>query len=184
MVQPEFSPVHSATTSLATQERDQLEQFLRFQLVPDTTLLLSVSQLTEVITIPLGQIVPIPQMPAWVMGVYNWRGEILWMIDLGALLGLTPWHQQPQITPIYRSIVLHAGTSSQKVSKTRRQQIGAVVSRVDDIEWCHPNAIQSPPASAVNSSLAPFLRGYWLPPGGEMLVVLDGEAILAAMPKS
>ncbi|MDJ0661938.1 MAG: chemotaxis protein CheW [Crocosphaera sp.] len=183
MVQHEFSPTYSATTSLETPERHQLEQFLRFQLVPDTTLLLSVSQLTEVITIPLGQIVPIPQMPPWVMGVYNWRGEILWMIDLGALLGLTPWHQQPQITPIYRTIILHAGTSSPKVPKAHRQQIGAVVSAVDDIEWCNPNEVQSPPESSVNSSLAPFLRGYWLPPRGDMLVVLDGEAILAAMPQ-
>ena len=156
---------------------------MRFRLVPDTTLLLPVTQLTEVITIPLGQIVAIPQMPPWVMGVYNWRGEILWMIDVGELLGLTPWHQQPQVTPIYRTIVLHSGTASQKVPKAQRQHLGAVVSAVDDIEWCHPDEIQSPHGSVVSSSLAPFLRGYWLPPRQEMLVVLDPEAIFAAMPK-
>ncbi|WP_107667645.1 chemotaxis protein CheW [Cyanothece sp. BG0011] len=184
MVQHEFFEINSTTTSLETQHRHQLEQFLRFQLVPDTTLLLPVTQLTEVITIPLGQIVPIPQMPSWVMGVYNWRGEILWIIDLGELLGLTPWHQQPRVTPIYRTMVLHSGklSSSQKAAKAHRHHIGAVVSGVDDIQWCNPNDIQSPPGSAVNSGLAPFLRGYWLAPGGDMVVVLDGEAILAGMP--
>ncbi|ACB53542.1 putative CheW-like protein [Crocosphaera subtropica ATCC 51142] len=181
MVQHGLSQTNPATTSLETQDRHQLEQFLRFRLIPDTTLLLPVSQLTEVITIPVGQIVPIPQMPSWVMGVYNWRGEILWMIDLGELLGLTPWQQQPQVTPIYRTIVLHSGAISQ--NKAHRQHLGAVVSGVDDIEWCNPNDIQSPPGSTMTSNLAPFLRGYWLPPHGDMLVVLDGEAILAAMPK-
>ncbi|GBF83604.1 chemotaxis signal transduction protein [Aphanothece sacrum FPU3] len=71
-----------------TRNRSSLEQFLRFDLVPDTTLMLPVAQLTEVLTVPLGQIVPIPHMPPWVMGIYNWRGEILWMVDLGHLLGL------------------------------------------------------------------------------------------------
>ncbi len=183
MVENGFSQNNLLQTALNTQERHQLEQFLRFQLVPDTTLLLPVGQLTEVITIPLGQIVPIPQMPTWVLGVYNWRGEILWMIDLGALLGLTPWHQQSQVTPIYRTIVLHSGGYSKGTAKAHRQHLGAVVNRVDDIEWCNPNEIQSPPGSAITPSLAPFLRGYWLPPQGDMLVVLDGEAILSAMPK-
>ncbi len=183
MVHPQFSQTNFATTSLNSQNADQVEQFLRFRLVPDTTLLLPVTQLTEVITIPLGQIVPIPQMPSWVMGVYNWRGEILWIIDLGELLGLTPWHQQPQVTPIYRTIVLHSGAGSQKIPKAQRQHLGAVVSGVDDIEWCNCNEIQSPPGAAVTPSLAPFLRGYWLPPRQEMWVVLDPEAILAAMPQ-
>lgn len=180
MLSSQFSPSNLATTTLDSQNLDQLEQFLRFHLVPDTTLLLPVAQLTEVITIPVGQIVPIPQMPPWVMGVYNWRGEILWIMDLGALLGLTPWHQQPQVTPIYRTIVLHSGIASRKA---QRQHLGAVVSTVDDIEWCNPDEIQSPHGAVVSSSLATFLRGYWLPPRQEMLVVLDAEAIFAAMPK-
>ncbi|MEA5508454.1 chemotaxis protein CheW [Crocosphaera sp. UHCC 0190] len=164
-------------------ERNQLEQFLRFHLVPDTTLLLPVSQLTEVLSIPLGQIVPIPQMPPWVMGVYNWRGEILWMVDLGALLGLTPHARQTQVTPIYRAIVLQSVADSSTVAKVHRQLLGVVVSRVEDIEWCNPSEIQSPTGASVTANLAPFLRGYWLQPQGDMLMVLDGESILAAMPK-
>ncbi|GBF83605.1 CheW protein [Aphanothece sacrum FPU3] len=61
--------------------------------------------------------------------------------------------------------------------------LGLVVSGVEDIEWCNPAEIQSPPASAVTPSLAPFLRGYWLKTQGDMFVILDGEAIMAAMPK-
>ncbi|MEA5536290.1 chemotaxis protein CheW [Crocosphaera sp. XPORK-15E] len=164
-------------------ERNQLEQFLRFHLVPDTTLLLPVSQLTEVLTIPLGQIVPIPHMPPWVMGVYNWRGEILWMVDLGALLGLTPHAHQAQVTPVYRGLALQSVAESSTTAKVHRQLLGVVVSRVEDIEWCNPSEIQSPTGAAVTANLAPFLRGYWLQPQGDMVMVLDGESILAAMPK-
>ncbi len=173
---PEFSLSPTDST-----DRGEGEQFLRFHLWPDTALMLPISQLTEVLTIPIGQIVPIPHMPAWVMGVYNWRGEILWMVDLGHLVGLTPWHQQTVSSSNYKAVVLH--DRSRETAKTRKQMLGLVVSRVEEIEWCNPDGIQSPPASAVTPELAPFLRGYWLKPNGEMIVTLDGEAILAAMPK-
>jgi positive phototaxis protein PixI len=162
-------------------DRDSQIQYLRFHLNPDTHAILPVAQLTEVLSIPFGQIVPIPHLPAWVMGVYNWRGEVLWMVDLGHLLGLTPWYQQEMTTSQHRAIVLHSGRGR---TKDQGKILGLVVSRVEDIEWCDPADIQSPPASAVTASLAPFLRGYWLKGNGEMLVTLDGEAILAAMPKS
>jgi positive phototaxis protein PixI len=35
----------------------------------------------------------------------------------------------------------------------------------------------------VTPSLVPFLRGYWLKSDDEILPVIDGKAILAAMPK-
>lgn len=159
------------------------KQFLRFHLMPDTTVLLPMEQLTEVLTIPNGQIVPIFQMPNWVMGVYNWRGEILWMVDLGHLVGLTPWHQQANSASVYRAVVLQTHSKKSASSHANNEWLGIVVNRVEDIEWCNPDWIQSPPASTVTPELAPFLRGYWLKPSGEMLVVMDGKAIMGAMPK-
>lgn len=159
------------------------EQFLRFQLVPEITALLSIQQLTEVLSIPNGQIVPISHMPAWVMGVYNWRGEVLWMVDLNHLVGLTPWYEQTTSASAHKAVVLNV--CSQKASSTnvKSQVLGLVVNHVEDIEWCNPDLIQSLPSSTENPNLVPFLHGYWLKSNGEMLVVLDGEAIIAAMPK-
>jgi positive phototaxis protein PixI len=160
-----------------------LEQFLRFHLLPNTTALLPMQQLTEVLTIPHGKIVPIFHMPPWVMGVYNWRGEILWMVDLGHLVGLTPWYQQDNSASAYTAVVLEAHSNQAMSTNTKSQMLGIVVSRVEDIEWCNSDWIQSPPSSSVTPELAPFLRGYWLKPNGDMLVVLDGPGIMAAMPK-
>lgn len=160
------------------------EQFLRFYLFPNTTVLLPIDQLTEVLTISREQIVPIFHLPPWVMGVYNWRGEILWMIDLGHLIGLTPWHQQPIGGSSYTAIVLQARSNSATSAGSKNQMLGLIVNRVEDIEWCDPDSLQSPPASTVTPELAPFLRGYWLKSNGDMLLLIDGQAILAGMPKA
>lgn len=159
------------------------EQFLRFHLLPDTTVLLPIQQLTEVLTIPRSQIVPIFQMPTWVMGAYNWRGEVLWIVDLGYLVGLTPWYQRANNTSAYTAIVLQAPTKDSTATNPKNEILGLVVNRVEDIEWCNPDEIQSPPSSTVTPELVPFLRGYWLKSNDDMLVVIDGKAIIASMPK-
>jgi positive phototaxis protein PixI len=157
------------------------EQFLRFHLFPNTTALLPIPQLTEVLTISSNQIVPIFQMPKWVMGVYNWRGEILWMVDLGHLVGLPPWYQQVSHTSGHTALVLQARSSQAKTTHLKSQMLGLVVNKVEDIEWCNSDLIQSPSSSTVTPELVPFLRGYWLNSNHEELMILDGKAIMAAM---
>jgi positive phototaxis protein PixI len=158
-----------------------LQQFLRFNLLPDTTAMLPVSQMTEVLAIPIGQIVPIPQMPAWVMGVYNWRGEVLWLVDLGNLLGMDPIYQSTTSRSAYTTIVIHNATQPGN-SATNRKMLGLIVDRVEDMESCDPDLIQSSLNTTVSPDLVPFLRGYWLKPSGDILVALDGNAIIARMP--
>ncbi|MGB7442230.1 MAG: chemotaxis protein CheW [Coleofasciculaceae cyanobacterium] len=162
---------------------DANEQFLRFHLVPETTAIISILQLTEVLTIPVGEVVPIAHMPSWVMGVYNWRGDILWIVDLGHLIGLTPWHQQALNTSVYRAIVLKTGEGKSSSGQVKSKMLGLVVNRVEDIELCNPDLIQSPPPASVNPSLLSFLRGYYVKPDGEILVALEGEAIINGIPQ-
>lgn len=159
------------------------EQFIRFHLEPETTALLPILQLGEVLNIPINQIVPIFQMPAWVMGVYNWRGEILWVVDLGQLVGLTPCYQQSFSTSTYTTIILHAASHNSLSSSNRNQVLGIIVNQIEEIEWCNLEQIQSPPSTIAVDGMLPFLRGYWMKSDEEMLAIIDGEAILAAMPK-
>ncbi|NJR75372.1 MAG: chemotaxis protein CheW [Scytonema sp. CRU_2_7] len=159
------------------------EQFLRFQLVPDTTVLLPISHLVEVLTIAVDQLTPIPQLPAWVMGAYNWRGEVLWMVDLAHLIGLTPWHQQG-ISATYSIIVLRVRSMS-TLTNAENQMIGLVINRAEMMEWCDPDLLQSPSSDDVIApELIPFLRGYQLKSNGEQLAVLDDEVIVTAISQS
>src|SRR4028119_744903 len=118
--EPLLLPIDSASLQAS-------EQFLRFRLFPNTIALFPVPQLIEVLTIRSNQIVPIFHMPAWVMGVYNWRGEILWMVDLGHLVGLTPWYQQANSTSAYTAIVLQAHSNQAISTNTKSQMLGLVV---------------------------------------------------------
>lgn len=160
------------------------EQYLRLSLGSDVAALLPVQQLSEVLTIPMGQIVPMPHMPTWVMGVYNWRGEILWMVDLGHLCGFTPRYQQAMSSQTYTAVVLSVEDYAANTSQPTKQTIGLVVNAVEDIEHCLPNMIYPSPTSLPTPELEPFLRGYWWTSDDDMLAVLDGVAILEKMPRS
>ncbi|WP_313949238.1 chemotaxis protein CheW [Leptolyngbya sp. FACHB-261] len=172
----------------ATESSEAEEQFLRFQLLPDTTALLPVHQTTEVLAVTSSQVIPIPHMPAYILGIYNWRGEILWMLDLGHLLGLAPKHQRLSTSLDYPVLVIHDSRRARGRKRTSGQAtgeklLGLVVDQVEDMEWLNPELIQSPPVSAVTPELAPFLSGYFVQPNGEFLMALDGDSIIARMTK-
>jgi positive phototaxis protein PixI len=166
------SPLFGSSQTATTQQGQ--DQFLSFPLAIETQAMLPVGQLTEVLTLLVGQIVPIPDMPGWVLGVYNWRGEILWVIDLPQLLGLQSLHQQARRGSSAKVIVSQAQRPG-----GRYTHLGLAVNAVDDIIWCNSGQIESPPASVVTPGLAPFLRGYHLGDDGEMRLVLDAAAIFA-----
>jgi positive phototaxis protein PixI len=165
------------------------DQFLQFRLYPDMTTLLGVQHIAEILTIPVGQVVPIPHMPAWVMGVYNWRGEILWVTDLGNLIGLPALHQQNLGRSHYSIVVIHDAKQNRRgqrqISQTAgRKLLGLAVTQIEGMEWYESNQIQSPPGYAVTPEIAPYLRGYLMKPNGDLLVTLDGYSILAQIPQS
>lgn len=164
----------------STSENDfqivERKQFLRFYLEPETTIMLPISQVTEVLKISLTKIVPIPRMSPYIIGVYNWRGEILWTVDLGHLVGLNTWQEQRINTANSTAIILSYPNGS-KTKGLQKKSLGLIINSVDDIEWCDPNSIQPPP-SAINPALAPFVTGCWLKPGGEMILVFDGNSII------
>lgn len=182
----EFMTRGTSAGPLTTGQTAVGQHFMRFHLVPDTNAMLPVEQMTEVLTIPIASVVPIPSMPAWVMGVYNWRGEIMWMVDLGQLIGLTPLHQQATSRSNYTVVVIRSSqqTPGDRESGSHRKVLGLLVNRLEDMEWCNPDEIQSPPLSAVTPELVPFLRGYWLKSNRDILVVLDGNSIIAGMPQT
>lgn len=170
------------TSSEILPQSAEKKQFLKLHLDPNTKIMLPIEQITEVLKIPFGQIIPIPQMSSSVMGVYNWRGEILWMIDLGNLLGLKSWYEQEMTTANYTAVVLSTEQTGQvKANQIDKVNLGLVITKVDELEWCNPNKIQSPPASVINSELEPFLQGYWLKEDGEMIAMINGKAIFAAV---
>ncbi|MGF1485987.1 MAG: chemotaxis protein CheW [Prochloraceae cyanobacterium] len=166
------------------EKSDRQKQFLQFHLAPDTKVMLPIDRLTEVMTIPLGQIVPIPHMNPEVMGVYNWRGEILWMVDLGKIVGLLPWYEQTANKANYKAIVINIEQQDPKnIAKTIEIKLGLVVSRVEDIKWCAEKSIYKTFKSSRAIKLADFLEGCWLNSDNkEEIPILSGQTLLNYLP--
>ncbi|MDJ0743821.1 MAG: chemotaxis protein CheW [Xenococcaceae cyanobacterium MO_167.B27] len=174
----EFVPASSeAIKSQKSTTSEVIEQFLQLRCVSKTTTLLPTKHLAEVLTFATEQITPMPHMSPWMMGTYNWRGEILWLVDFGYLLGLTPLYQQ--VLSTYTAAVLQFPLSNNVYKNAESQIIGLVVNQVGSIERCSPDLIQSSSDSTKNNRLEKFLRGYWLKSELEILPVFDTDAIWA-----
>ena len=148
-------------------------QFLKFQLQPNFTALIEVELVTELVNVFVDRVVPMPHLPPTVLGVYNWRGEILWIVDLAMLIGVTKSprrYQNPQPTIILGS----GGTDRDRQSKT----IGFVVDEIGEIESGSLELIHSPKSDNIYPELSNWARGWWGSATGENFLILDGQAIL------
>lgn len=70
--------------------QDPAQQYLTLYLTDDQEGLLPTDNMVEILSLDLDKILTIPDTPKEVLGVFNWRQQILWLIDLPALLWLTP----------------------------------------------------------------------------------------------
>ncbi|ESA35455.1 chemotaxis signal transduction protein [Leptolyngbya sp. Heron Island J] len=162
-------------TQVLSQPADKV-QYLKFHVLTDITALLPVAELAAALKIEVAKITAIPHLSPWIIGVYNWHGEVLWIVDMGHLLGAKPLYQQEILPTYYNTLLLEQ--SSPAVSEQRR--LGLVVHQIEGLELLSRDTIQS--LSAVSEALVPFLQGYWLGAAAEMLLLLDGSAIFDYMP--
>ena len=63
------------------------QQFISLEVTKTLEVILSTRELDEVITLDHRIILQIPGMPNVVVGVFQWQGQILWLIDLAYLMG-------------------------------------------------------------------------------------------------
>jgi positive phototaxis protein PixI len=148
-------------------------QLLKFRLADGSIVAIEIAKTVELLNLSIDRIVPIPHLPSTVLGIYNWRGEMLWIVDLAALLKLevtifSPLHDYP-------TLVIGNGTNS----RLDRSSLGLVVAEVLDIEWYPKTMFSTSISTKVNPSLNPFLAGYIQSINNdEILYILDAVAIL------
>lgn len=128
---------------------DTRQRFLQFRLLEEYKTLLPLQNIAEVQQLNTLDILPIPEISSFMLGVCNWRGEILWLADLNALVGNgSLWHQAPLLEQPVAIVV-------QSAEKT----IGLVVEQVDDIELIEPQSICQQ-TDLFSPTLAPYVTGY------------------------
>jgi len=139
------------------------QRFLRLQLCPEKTALLPVDEIVAIATATLPDILPVPHMPRCVLGLYNWRGEMLWLIDLGQQVGF--------------SGILQSGSSTfmAVIVEVNGQTMGLCVPQVHDIESYDPQLIHSASLEMFSAQILPFVKGYLT---GDRTIVLNLPAVL------
>ncbi len=147
------------------------EQFLRLQLVSDTTALLAAKKVTQVLNIATDRVASMPHMAPWLIGAYNYHGEILLLVDLGHLIGLDPISQQARSLANYTTIVVQLYPKN-----SGNPPLGLVVDRVNGTEQCELSSIRTSSA-APNTEFEKLLKGYWEKSATEVLAVLDLDLV-------
>ncbi len=150
----------------------ETENFLSLDLTPNYQALLSTQQLIEVIHLTPADIIPIPQMPSAVVGVFPWQGEVLWLVDLSYWMGF-----EPLLTLEF----VQSRCSILKI-KSQGSHWGFLIYQVGQLISCDLSKIR--PSLPSTFSLIPTLKtrldcfkGTWIDSQGNSLLVLDSEAI-------
>jgi positive phototaxis protein PixI len=155
----------------------QVRKFLQFQLgkserAHQSTLqgdiaLLDASIVTEVITISTEDILPVPQMFYCVLGIYNWRSEMLWIVDLENLLGYPP-PLSPEDTK--KEVLV-------MVVQVQGQSIGLVVSGIDNLIEHDLSKFKSSSPELFSEDVLPFIHGYFTNQNNDIIMLIDAEEI-------
>ena len=140
------------------------QRLLRFPLSQEESGLLPLEQITEIIRLNWVEILPVPEMPSCILGIGNWRGEMLWLVDLNELVGYTPLSKSGEMLASPVAIVI----------ETNNQPLGLVVKQVNDIELHDLQQLQPATAGTFPPKVMPFVLGS-LP--GVSDIVLDITAI-------
>ncbi|BAZ42877.1 CheW protein [Calothrix sp. NIES-4101] len=147
---------------------DIKQKFLTFQLGDKDTAVLSLENITEVLQISTSEICGVPQMPSYVSGVYNWRGEMVWLIDLEQMLGYSSRHMISSLIPkIITIIVQHEGKS-----------LGLLVNQLMDIDYLDVSQLKPANAELFPAAINSVLAGYFIGENEEIILSLDALAIL------
>jgi len=77
-------------SNIKIKESNLVTQYLTLYLTDNQEGLLPTEKMVEILSIDVEKILVIPETPKEVMGVFNWRQQIIWLIDLPSLLWLTP----------------------------------------------------------------------------------------------
>ncbi|MBD2357189.1 purine-binding chemotaxis protein CheW [Tolypothrix sp. FACHB-123] len=144
------------------------QKFLSFNLGTNDLAVINLQHIAEVLQISLTEICGVPQMPNCVLGIYNWRGEMLWLIDLEEMLGYPPLLQSNNVVAKMMAIVL----------ENDGKYLGLLVRQLTDIEWLDTEKMKAPSAELFYSAISPFVEGYYINSEEAMVFNLNAPSII------
>ena len=128
------------------------KKFLIFQLGANEKAAMPLEVISEVLPIVTADILSVPEVPSCVLGISNWRGEMIWWVDLEDLLGMKP-------------LVSKATTLAEQMAMVmtiENKSLGLLIRNLIDIELLKLEQMNAPTPGLFPSEIMPFLEGYFL----------------------
>lgn len=147
------------------------DSYLRCQLTPEISVLISMEFVQESLLVAEEQITAIPNMSPYVVGLMSSRNHVFCLIDLPQLLGLT--------TNIFNSRrVYHTIVTRVSESSNSQQELlfGFVFHRVQGVTRLMSNQLK-PPQDDLPENLTPYIKGCVIQQAQE-IPLLDFRAII------
>ncbi len=153
----------------------QINKFLQFYLGSSDSVtssasgkdfaLLEAEIVTEVITVSVSEILSVPQMPYCVLGIYSWRSEMLWIVDLENLLGYPP-----SFDPTNETVLV-------MVVQIEGQSLGLVIPQIDNIIEQDLDQFKAPSSEIFSEDVLPFLNGYLTDKSNNIVMLINAAEV-------
>jgi positive phototaxis protein PixI len=153
--------------SAGTLQSDIGERFLGLVFQSDVHALLPLGSLQGAIDIQSTDILPVPQMPSYLLGIVNWRGKSTWIADLTQVMGGA---YQPPSSKV-KVLMVQAGANT----------IGLLVDRTLSVVNYDTNLALSLDDSLFSSQMQSFLSGYFLDEQHQTWVLINLPQIFQMM---
>jgi twitching motility protein PilI len=143
------------------------ELCLRFNVPSGNEFALPASGIREVMSVSIDRITPIPNASPFLLGTFNWRGQVIWVGDLGQFLG-----DRVLVNADQNEIAVLIAEDGESV-------MGFAVDTVANTEWLDVNPTTTD-LSALPAAIRPFIKGVYKIAGetSTELRLLDRVAIL------
>ena len=150
-----------------SQEQDQ-QRFLQFSLNLQIDCLLSLEELKGVIDISPTKMLPVPQVEEYWLGIINWRGEALWILDLAKLLRAKKWYEGEKLPKTATAILVGEEEGN----------IGILTRQVDTIKTYNVKELLPVSSPTINGKINSFVEGCFLDEGKQPIMLLEIKAII------
>jgi twitching motility protein PilI len=148
------------------------EPYLRFQLTPEIPALLSMDLVREALLVPANAISPLPNLPAFTIGIINARDRVFCVVDLAQLLGVAA----PLMNLQEYQVVVVDLPAATPIRAASNQLLGLAVNRVLGMARLSAAQLQ-PVTGSVPELLTPYLSGCVFD-GNERILAIDTQAIV------
>ena len=162
----DFLTSDDAPTPNVIPETREGELCLRFRVPSGNEFAIPAAGVREVMSVYLDRITPIPNASPFFLGTYNWRGQVVWIADLGQFLG------DGVLVDTDRNEV------ALLIVEDRELILGFAVEEVANTEWLDINRMMDRPN--IPHAMSGFVKGVYTTTNADIseLRLLDRVAIL------